>query len=117
MTRDFLTKTGYWTLDDNRPVVWQQLYPNVNVELELGRAAQWLEVEVSRRKTPHGMLRFLLSWIKRAEHGYSGPTVRRDYAALSSVDRAVCAHEPRCSSPGNWQCQQRTVLEQARKAG
>lgn len=35
----------------------------------------------------------------------------------SGVDRRQsreCEHSPRCPNPGNWQCQQRTVLEAAR---
>ena len=93
-------------------VRWRELYPRVSVELEMGKAIAWLEANPSRQKTSRGMPKFLVGWLNRASvQQSSAPKV--SYRPRQ-IDRAVCPHQPPCASPGNWQCQQRTVLEQAR---
>ncbi len=112
--RIFQTKRGDWMLEAEQVRVWESTYPALNVVGELDRAWAWLEANPTRRKTPFGMPRFLVNWLNKAstQQAVSSKVSYRPRATR----QAVCPHTPACASPGNWQCQQRTVLEQARAA-
>jgi hypothetical protein len=96
---------GWWVLTPAQVARWQTLYPRVDVDGECRKALAWLEANPSRQKTARGMPRFLVGWLARSPQ-----------APLAVGDRAICPHAPSCDSPGNWRCQQRTVLEAARHA-
>ena len=72
----------------------------------------WLEANPMRRKTPFGMPRFLVNWLNKAST-QQAVTSKVSYRPRATRD-ATCPHAPACPFPGNWQCQQRTVLEVAR---
>ena len=112
----FPTKQGEWTPRIGQLAFWQQLYPRVPVLDELGHALAWLEANPAKQKTMRGMPKFLVGWLNRASvQQYEYQRIIKFAAQLPPRrDRAVCPHQPPCASPGNWQCQQRTVLEQAR---
>ena len=42
-------------------------FPRLDIERELGVAALWCEANPSKRKTPSGMMKFLLGWMSRAQ--------------------------------------------------
>lgn len=46
---------------------WSQLYPAVNVDLELRAMIGWLDANPTKRKTNTGVDRFITSWLKRAQ--------------------------------------------------
>lgn len=44
-----------------------QIYPNVDVELELRAMVGWCDANPSKRKTNAGIKRFINSWLKRCQ--------------------------------------------------
>ncbi len=113
MTFDFPTRNGLWELNLRQQLRLQSLYPNVSVVDELRKALAWLEANPTRRKTDRGMARFLVGWLNKSSGQQHQVKPRMSYRPRATR-QAVCPHTPTCASPGNWQCQQRTVLEQAR---
>lgn len=112
---DFITKSGAcWVLDQRLIVEYQQTYPHVAIVAELRKAQRWLLDNADRRKTARGMPRFINGWLARQERHVPMVGGRRAADVGSVVRETSCPHQPACPSPGNWQCQQRTVLEQAR---
>jgi hypothetical protein len=70
---NFILKNGSdWPLPDGKMEQYQTTYPDVKVEQELRKAAQWLIDNPGRRKTAKGMCRYLNSWLGRAK-----PTKKR----------------------------------------
>ncbi len=57
---------------------WVSLYPAVNVEQELRKMAGWCEANPNRRKTKHGILNFINSWLSREQD--RGGTQRNENA-------------------------------------
>lgn len=56
-----------WQLSERLYRQLQVFYPDVNTDLEIGKAHDWCrKVCRSRRKTARGMGRFLRSWFDRA---------------------------------------------------
>ena len=108
----FHTKQGEWQLDIRQVMAWQDLYPRLDVSSEMNKAWVWLEANPTRRKTPFGMPRFLVNWLNKAST-QQAVTSKVSYRPRATRD-ATCPHAPACPFPGNWQCQQRTVLEAAR---
>ena len=102
-----------WTLERKQLAEWQALYPNLDVESEMRKALAW--VQANHRKTAKGMPRFLVNWLNRATDRRSG-TDRREAPRQTERRRYECPHSPPCDNPGNWRCQQRTILEAARRA-
>lgn len=46
---------------------WQELYPAVNVKIELSKIIGWLEANPKKRKTARGMLKFVNAWLSREQ--------------------------------------------------
>ena len=46
---------------------WVELYPAVDIMQELRKMAGWLDANPKRRKTKQGILRFITSWLARAQ--------------------------------------------------
>lgn len=63
---EFETKGSSWQLPQAKLDEWQKTFPDLDVEGQLRRAAQWLRDNPSKQKTPGGMPRFLGSWLLRA---------------------------------------------------
>ncbi len=108
----FSTKDGIWDLSSDQLIAWHEQYPQLHVASELRKAQAWLDANPTRRKTPFGMPRFLVNWLNKAST-QQVVTAKVSYRPRATR-QAVCPHDPPCASPGNWQCQQRTILEQAR---
>ncbi len=96
---------------------WRDLYPRVDVVTELNKAVAWLEANPTRQKTIRGMPKFCVGWLNRsdAQRSIIAFAAKLPSYRPRATRQAVCPHQPPCASPGNWQCQQRTVLEQARR--
>jgi len=45
---------------------WSELYPNVDVVLEIKRMKEWCQVNVNNRKTENDVNRFILNWLANA---------------------------------------------------
>lgn len=58
-----------WYLPQVKLDEYTGVFPNLDVEAELRKAAQWLNDNPSRRKTARGMTRFLGGWLGRAKPG------------------------------------------------
>ena len=48
---------------------WKQAFPGVDVLAEVRKAHAWEVTNPTRRKTPRGRLKFLNSWMDRAQNG------------------------------------------------
>jgi hypothetical protein len=80
-----------WTLTEAQVNAWVTAFPNVDVEGECRRAFAWLEAQPSRRKTPGGMPRFLVSWLNRAADrgGHAAPAASKTAGNLASLQNFV----------------------------
>lgn len=110
-----------WQLSEAQVAEWATLFPNLSIPVEMRKALAWVRANPGRRKTGRGMAKFLVGWLTRATDGHHGIERRVEERGSSTRQLpafdATCPHaEPKCQSPGNWQCQQRTMLEDARKA-
>lgn len=56
-----------WHLSQAKLDEYTEAFPNLDVEAELHKAAQWLVDNPGRRKTARGMTRFLGGWLGRAK--------------------------------------------------
>ncbi|MFC1635164.1 helix-turn-helix domain-containing protein [Planctomycetota bacterium] len=64
----FVLRSGkHWYLPQGKFDDYIGTYPNLDVDAELRKAAQWLIDNADRRKTAAGMRRFLGGWLKRAK--------------------------------------------------
>ena len=57
-----------WLLPYSKLDEWRRAFPGVNVEQEVNRARQWLIDNRDRRKTCSGMLKFLNTWLTKAQN-------------------------------------------------
>lgn len=63
-----------WKLPRSRYERYVELYPHLDMPLEIAKAKQWLIDNPSKKKTAGGMLRFLTSWMNRSQNGQrAGP--------------------------------------------
>jgi hypothetical protein len=109
-----------WQLSEAQVAEWATLFPNLSIPVEMRKALAWVRANPGRRKTGRGMAKFLVGWLTRATDGRHGIERRLEDRGSSTrqlpdTDRD-CVHAPPCANPGNWQCQQRTTLEAARRA-
>ena len=56
-----------WGLTQSHVDEWSELYPAIDVLETCKRARQWTVANPRRRKTPQGMVRFLVTWLGK-EH-------------------------------------------------
>lgn len=104
----FPVEGGTWILTSAQIAEWQQAFPRVDVWGECQKALVWVKANPPRQKTARGMPRFLVAWLARVS-----PVERRH----PMPNYGECQHaNPPCANPGNWQCQQRTELAEARAA-
>ena len=56
-----------WPLYQSKIDEYRQSFPGVNLEAQLRKARQWCIDNPAKRKTPGGMLRFLNTWLSKAQ--------------------------------------------------
>lgn len=56
-----------WTLPATKLAEYREAYPSLDVDVELRKARQWCRDNPAKRKTAGGMLRFLTTWLNRAQ--------------------------------------------------
>jgi phage replication O-like protein O len=61
-----------WHLPQAKLDQYKATFPNLDVEVELRKAAQWLIDNPGRRKTATGMTRYVSGWLGRAKPGLEG---------------------------------------------
>jgi hypothetical protein len=93
---NFPIESGDWALPAKQLAAWVELYPALDVQLELNKAWAWVDANPSRRKTARGMPRFLVSWLNRA-----APKTWSDRTPVrQAYDRwkhgGGCPHTPTC---------------------
>jgi hypothetical protein len=64
------TKT--WTLPADELDRYREAYPDLDIDAEMRKAQRWCETNSAKRKTRTGMLRFLTSWLNRAQNSGRG---------------------------------------------
>ena len=57
-----------WLLPHSKLDEWREVFPGVDIEQEVNRARQWLIDNPRRRKTCGGMLKFLNTWLTKAQN-------------------------------------------------
>lgn len=63
----FAVKSGpAWAVPVESFIRWRELYPRLNVVVELRKARVWLLDNPSKRKTSNGMKAFIGNWLSRA---------------------------------------------------
>lgn len=55
-----------WDLTSEQVSSWADAYPGVDVLAECRHAKAWVDAQPERRKTAHGMPRFLVNWLNRS---------------------------------------------------
>lgn len=64
----FPVESGVWTLTESAVAEFRRTFRNPPwLELELDKARLWLVANPAKRKTARGMMRFLASWLSRAQ--------------------------------------------------
>ena len=58
----------HWLLPHSKLDEWRAVFPGVDIEQEVNRARQWLIDNPRRRKTCSGMLKFLNTWLTKAQN-------------------------------------------------
>jgi len=94
-----------WDLTDDQIGVWQGIYPALDVDQECRMAWAWVDANVSRRKRPKGMPRFLVSWLNRAVRDQKAA---RRVGAMPTYHAWECPHVERHWNRG--ECQNATIL-------
>lgn len=59
------SETPWWPLTEAHLTEWSSLFPSLDVLAEARKALAWILANPGRRKTPHGMKRFLAAWLTR----------------------------------------------------
>lgn len=65
------TGTKEWSLLPGKLAEWSESFPKVDVMAECRKARQWLLDNPTRRKTAHGMPKFLGSWLARKQDEFT----------------------------------------------
>lgn len=65
---------GVYDFTEDELSEYKNLYPNIDVELQIRRAVKWCENNPARKKTKKGVGRFLSHWLNN-----SRPTYNRSY--------------------------------------
>lgn len=65
-----------WSLSTKKVDEYRKSFPELDLNREFLKAAQWLRDNPKRRKTEKGMCAFLGSWLGRAQNNGSGSSVR-----------------------------------------
>lgn len=71
---------------------WYDLYEGVEVEKELQKIAEWSENNKAKRKTRDGAMRFVCSWLNRAEQNLKEKIGDRDNLFEMEVERVINGH-------------------------
>jgi hypothetical protein len=61
-----------YPVDLNDVKKWGNLFPGVDVKIELNKMAAWCDANPARRKTKAGVKRFITSWLSRAQDKAKG---------------------------------------------
>lgn len=71
--------------------LWEQSFPAVDIMSELGRMRAWADANPKKRKTPHGMKKFIIGWLGREQDkgGQIAPERKNRQQSLEESNRAA----------------------------
>ena len=72
-----------WQPEEADIIQWQRAYPAVDVHRELLAMESWLNANPKNRKTKSGIMRFVNSWLSRAQNSGGSPMARKSYKSTS----------------------------------
>ena len=72
---------------------WQALFPGVDVPLAINACLAWNAANPSRRKTPAGVRRHIVSWLTREQNSGRGGQAHGNGPALKSVEQQLAELE------------------------
>jgi hypothetical protein len=68
---------------------WSKSFPHLDVPAELRKARQWCVDNAAKRKTAHGMVRFLGGWLARSQDNGRGQRRGGDGAPEPSIYKTL----------------------------
>ena len=71
-----------YAVSENDVVIYQQLYPGIDVRQELRNIEAWCLFNPKNRKTRNGAKRFLNSWLSRSQNG-----ARKETAQMATKNK------------------------------
>lgn len=94
LTFDCNGHTKVWHLVQGQVEAWSESYPGVDVMQEMRKAFEWSKASPRSRKTASGMMKFLVSWLNRANDDWSGGNERRQGGFGGNPRRGAAAIGP-----------------------
>lgn len=104
-----------WGLTRGHIDQWAEAY-DVDVEGECRKALAWVRANMGRKKTAHGMERFLVNWLGKAQNEQRSGSERRQgdrrrlFTEPTHHEPWECPHDPRCTG-GRSQCAMRSQVD------
>lgn len=56
-------------VEEHQAQMWKELFPDVNVEIELKKMQAWSDANPGKRKTARGVKAFIVNWLSREQKG------------------------------------------------
>ena len=60
-----------YKVEEHQARMWKELFPDVNVEIELKKMQAWSDANPGKRKTARGVKAFIVNWLSREQKGAS----------------------------------------------
>ena len=61
-------------VEEHQARMWKELFPDVNVEVELKKMQAWSDANPGKRKTARGVKAFIVNWLSREQKGAAQKT-------------------------------------------
>lgn len=58
-----------YNVEEHQAWMWKELFPDVNVEIELKKMQAWSDANPGKRKTARGVKAFIVNWLSREQKG------------------------------------------------
>ena len=58
-----------YEVEEHQAQTWKELFPDVNVEIELKKMQAWNDANPGKRKTARGVKAFIVNWLSREQKG------------------------------------------------
>lgn len=76
---------------------WEEAFPAVDVRQQLNSMREWLKANPTKRKTPRGILKFIVGWLSREQD--RGGSVQSNVPKRSALQDMVFANTPAGGRP------------------
>jgi hypothetical protein len=83
-----------WVLCESKVREWTEAYPGIDALGECRKALQWCRDNPTRMKTASGMLRFLSSWLSKAQNTSRAAPAAKPLASRLPTDEDLKNYTP-----------------------